>query len=187
LKQHTGFGTGDLHDSQLSLQGSHLKTSPVRNFYLSLGFLAYDANDNGLSLTSDEFKEKVTQYPKVWIPPERDKMTLFRLLHGRIKLLTVLDLTGASDSELMPTWKSYTYCKFPYPCDSMKKIESFVDDLPILKWLSISALPLTHRPLSWMRSASVMSGLIVGDRRVQMTWTSWLSTDEMQFLCAFLM
>jgi hypothetical protein len=109
------------------------------------------------------------------------------LLHGRIKLLTVVDLTGSSDSESNPTWKSYTYCKFLYPCDSMKKIESYADDLLILRWLPLSALPLTHRSLVCMRSASVMSGLIVGKCRVEMTSTSWLSTDEIQFLCAFLM
>jgi hypothetical protein len=32
-----------------------------------------------------------------------------------------------------------------------------------------------------------MSGLIVSDRRVQMTSPSWLSMDEIQFLFAFLM
>jgi hypothetical protein len=32
-----------------------------------------------------------------------------------------------------------------------------------------------------------MSGLIVGDRRVKMTSSSWLSTDEIQFLFAFFM
>jgi hypothetical protein len=32
-----------------------------------------------------------------------------------------------------------------------------------------------------------MSGLIVGDRQVKMTSSSWLSTDEIQFLFAFLM
>jgi hypothetical protein len=69
----------------------------------------------------------------------------------------------------------------------MKKIELFANALPVLKWFSLSSLPLTDRPLEWKPSASSMSGLIVGDRRVKMTSSSWLSTDEIQFLFAFLM
>jgi hypothetical protein len=185
--QHTGIGTGTLDHSTLSLQASSQKTPPTRNFYVSLGFLSHDLNDNRLSMTSPEFQEKVNQYyPKVWITPENYEMTLFRLIKGRIKLLTVFNLTG-SNLESNLTWRSYTYCKFPYACELMEKIESFANDLPILRWLSLSSLPLTPRPLVCKRSASSMSGLIVGDRRVQMTSSSWLSMDEIQFLCAFLM
>jgi hypothetical protein len=38
---------------------------------VSLGFLSRDSNDNGLSMTSQDFQEKVKQYPKVWITPEK--------------------------------------------------------------------------------------------------------------------
>jgi hypothetical protein len=143
---------------------------------VSLGFLSHDSNDNGLSMTSQEFQEKVKQHPKVWITPEKCEITLFRLIKGRIKLLTVFDLTG-SDLESDPTWKTHTYCKFPYACDSMEKIESFTKDLPILRSLLLSSLPLTPCPLECKPSASSMSGLIVGEHRVKMTTSSWLSTN----------
>jgi hypothetical protein len=106
-------------------------------------------------------------------------------MKGRIKLLTVFDLTG-SNLESDPTWKTYTYCKFPYACDSMEKIESFANDLPILRLLLLSLLPLTCHLLECKQSApSSMSGLIVVDRSVKMTSSSWLSTDEIQFLLLF--
>jgi hypothetical protein len=186
IKQHTGIGTGTLDHSTLSLQASSQRTNPTCNFYVSLGFLSHDSNDKGLSMTSQEFQEKVKQYPKVWITPEKSEMALFRLIKGCIKLLTVFDLTR-SKLESDPTWKTYTYCKFPYACDSMEKIESFANDLPILKSFFLSSHPLTHHPLECKRSASSISGLIMGDRRVKMTSSSWLSTDDIQFLFAFLM
>jgi hypothetical protein len=105
--------------------------NPTHNFYVSLGFLSHNSNDNRLSMTSQEFQEKVKQYPKVWITPEKCEMTLFRLIKGHIRLLTVFDPTGLNlESNL--TWRSNTYCKFPYACESMEKIESFANDLPIL-------------------------------------------------------
>jgi hypothetical protein len=63
---------------------------------MSLGFLSHDSNDNGLSMTSPEFQEKVKLYPKVWITPEKYEMTLFGLINRRIKLLTVFDFTGSN-------------------------------------------------------------------------------------------
>jgi hypothetical protein len=153
---------------------------------MSLGFLSHDSNDNGLSMTSREFQEKVKQYPKVWIIPEKCEMTLFRLINGCIKLLTVFDLTR-SNLESNLTWRSFTYCKFPCACESMEKIESFPNDLSILRLLSLSSLPLTPRPLVCKQSASSMSGLIVGDHHLQMTSSSWLSMDEIQLLCTFFM
>jgi hypothetical protein len=153
---------------------------------VSLGFLSHNSNDNGLSMTSQEFQEKVKQYPKVWITLEKCEMTLLRLIKGRIKLQTVFDLTGSNlESDL--TWKSYTYCKFPCACDLIEKIESFANDLPIVRSLSMSLLPLTCCPSECKQSASLMSGLTVGDRRVKMTSSSWLSTNEIQFLFTFLM
>jgi hypothetical protein len=137
-------------------------------------------------MTSEEFQEIVKKHPKVWITPEKSEMTLFRLIKGHIKLLPVFDLTS-SNVESDPTWKTYTYCTFPYGCDSMKKIELFAKDLPVLKWFLLSSLPLTDRSLEWKPSASSMSGLIVGEHRVKMTSSSWLSTDDIQFLFAFLM
>jgi hypothetical protein len=65
IKQHTGIGTGTLDHSTLSLQASSQRTNPTRNFYVSLGFLSHDSNDNGLSMTSQEFQEKVKKHPKV--------------------------------------------------------------------------------------------------------------------------
>ena len=69
----------------------------------------------------------------------------------------------------------------------MKKIEQYIDARPILSGLSGDALPLTDRPLSTQRSMSRMSGQIVGECRTMLNSTSWLSTDEIQFLLAFLM
>jgi hypothetical protein len=187
IKQHTGIGTGTLDHSILSLQASSQETHPTRNFYISLGFLSHDASDNGLLMTSGEFQEQVEQFPKVWITPENCEMTLFRLVKGRIKLMAVFDLSRSELESDPPIWKTYTYCKFPYECDSMEKIESFAKELPILRSLSLSSLPLTPRPFVCKPSPSSMSGLIVGDRRVQMTSSSWLKTDQIQLLCAFLM
>jgi hypothetical protein len=181
LKQHTGYGTpGNLDHSLLSLQASSLRTSAERHFYLRLGFIPHDDDENGLSITGNDFQLQVKKCPLLWIPPTSTKMTLFRLHHGRIKLRTVVDLSGLSDNEVQtPNWKSYTYCKFPYSSDSMKKVESYVSDLPILRALSLSSLPLTDRPLVCVRSLGSMLGLILGKSRVEMTPTSWLTTDEM--------
>jgi hypothetical protein len=52
IKQHTGISTGTLDHSTLSLQASSQRTNHTRNFYVSLGFLSQDSNDNGLSMTS---------------------------------------------------------------------------------------------------------------------------------------
>jgi hypothetical protein len=98
-------------------------------------------------------------------------MTLFGLINRRIKLLTVFDFTG-SNLESNLTWRSDTYCKFPYACESMEKIESFANDLPILRWLSLSSLPLSPRTLVCKQSVSSMSGLIVSDHRVHCKWSS---------------
>jgi hypothetical protein len=73
IKWHTGIGTGTLDHSTLSLQASSQKTNPTHKFYVSLGFPSRDSNDNRLSMTSQEFQEKVKQYPKVWITHKKVK------------------------------------------------------------------------------------------------------------------
>jgi hypothetical protein len=117
-------------------------------------------------------------------------MSFFQLHHGQLNLpkqQTKIDLTPESDSRSASTWKLYNYAKFPWPSSSIKRIEQYIDAHPILSGLSGDALPLTDRPLSTQRSMSRMSGQIVGECRTMLNSTSWLSTDEVQFLLAFLM
>ena len=65
-------------------------------------------------------------------------------------------------------------------------MESFVVFSPILKSLSLDKLPLTDQPFRTARSSSSMSGLILGEKRLSLNERSWLKTDEIQFLLAFL-
>ena len=69
----------------------------------------------------------------------------------------------------------------------MKTIEGFLDSRPLLKSLSLDQLPNTSRPLCIKRSMSKMSGHINGLGRTRMDSTSWLFTDKVQFLFAFLL
>ena len=89
--------------------------------------------------------------------------------------------------DLVKNWKSYVHAKFPWLGGSMKKIEMHLDTHPILLWLSGEALPKTDRPLIYSRSLSRMSGSVLGIRRKSLDLQSWLSTDEIQFLFAFLL
>jgi hypothetical protein len=92
-----------------------------------------------------------------------------------------------SNSDLEINWPSYVYAKFPQPCHSMKKIEGYVDTCPILSWLSGEPLPKMERSLLYLRSPSRTSGSVLGIRRKSLDSQSWLSTDEIQFLFAFLL
>jgi hypothetical protein len=190
VKQHTGIGTGTMDHSVLSLQASRQRRMPVCSFYLRLGFICHDEyfTDNGLSETSEGFQKVVKDFPQVWVPAEREAMSFFKLSQGRLNYSQTLliDLT-ISDSKSVLTWKNYQYAKFPFPYSSMKRIEGYLESRPILKWLSREPLPLTDRPLSITRSMSTMSGMIIGQRRSLLNATSWLSTDEIQFLFAFCM
>ena len=71
----------------------------------------------------------------------------------------------------------------------MKQIEGFLDTRPILKALSFDELPNTHRPMPMApnRSMSRMRGCITGRMRARMHSSSWLCTDEVQFLLTFLL
>jgi hypothetical protein len=189
VKQHTGIGTGCLDRSVLSLQASRLKRMEARRFYVRLGFICHDEyNDNGLSQTSAGFQAAVKDFPLLWVPAEREAMSFLKLSQGRLKLSVIpIDLTKDDPNLGKITWKKYQYAKFPWPFPSMKRVEGYLDSRPILKGLSGEALPLTDRPLMIARSFSTISGLIVGERRAIMNSISWLSTDEIQFIFAFLM
>ncbi|MCK7580960.1 MAG: hypothetical protein MZV65_38670 [Chromatiales bacterium] len=188
VKQHTGIGNGSLEDSVITLQASRERKKPVQSFYLRLGFNCHDESaDNGLSLTSPGFQESVKTYPKVWVPAATEQMSLFKLSEGRLVLPQMkVDLTS-SESPCTQDWKKYQYAKFPCVFPSMKKLEEFFDTRPILKWLSGEPLPLTNRVYSPAKSATVMSGQIIGSCWSSMNRTSWLVTDEIQFLFALLM
>jgi hypothetical protein len=67
----------------------------------------------------------------------------------------------------------------------MEKIEGYLESRPILKWLSGDPLPITNRPMSFGRSHH--SGVITGECRTGLTPNSWLQTDHIQFLFAFLL
>jgi hypothetical protein len=92
-----------------------------------------------------------------------------------------------SDSDKGITWKTDYYAKFPWRFRSMKRIEGLLDSHPILKGLSGKPFPDTHRPLCTKRSMSRISGQITGMHQTTMHSTSWLCTDEVQFLFAFLL
>ena len=100
---------------------------------------------------------------------------------------TNMYVTPDLDSDSASTWKIYFYAQFPWPFTSMKRIEGHLDSRPILKGLSGDPLPLTDHPLSIHRSMSRISRQINGKRQTMMDSTSWLSTDEIQFLLAFLL
>jgi hypothetical protein len=188
VKQHTGIGNGHLENSVITLQASHERRKPVRSFYLRLGFICHDESaDNGLSLTSPGFQEAVKASPKVWVPAETEQMSLFKLYQGWLVLPQMkVDLTS-SESPHAQDWKTYQYTKFPCVFPSMKKLEDFFDTRPILKWLSGEPLPLTNCHYSPAKSASTMSGQIIGSHWSSMNMTSWLATDEIHFLFALFM
>ena len=191
IKQHQGIPPGSLEDSVLCLQASTERTNPSRSFYLKLGFICHDLEDNGLSLTSEEFKKTVIDFPSAWVLPENQKMALFKLMHGRLTLsetaLDVIDLTTTSELASPNSWKEYVYAKFPLVLPSMMRIESYVDICPVLKWLSTERLPETDRPFVPTRSLSTTSGKILGHARAWFESDTWLKTDDIQFLVAFLM
>jgi hypothetical protein len=118
-------------------------------------------------------------------------MSFFQLHRGRLILpeRNKVDLTPDtdSDSDKEPTWKGHFYASFPWQFPSMKRIEGFLDSRPILKGLSGDPLAITDRPLCTKKSMSRISGQINGQCRTKMNSTSWLSTDEVQFLFAFLL
>jgi hypothetical protein len=69
----------------------------------------------------------------------------------------------------------------------MKRIEGLLDSSPILKGLSGKPFADTHRPLVTKSSMSRISGQITGLHRSTMHSRSWICTDEVQFLLAFLL
>ena len=128
--------------------------------------------------------------PKLWVPPRRQAMSFFQLHRGQLKLPERrIDPHPSSDGGVLSTWKGYHYAQFPWQFRSMKTIEGFFDTRPILKGLSFDQLPNTNRPMpmATKRSMSRMKGYISGLMRTRMHSTSWLCTDEVQFLLAFLL
>jgi hypothetical protein len=161
----------------------------VCSFYLKLGFICHDeyVDDNGLSQTSKGFQKAVQKFPKLWVPPGREAMSFFQLFQGQLNLSqNEIDLTE-SDSKSETTWKSYAYAKFPWPSPSMKRIEGHLDTHPILRWLSGEPLPVMEHPFFITRSMSTMSGMIIGNAWQLLNSRSWLSTNEILFLFAFLL
>jgi hypothetical protein len=169
------------------------RSNPSRSFYLKLGFIGHYGEDNGLSLTSRQFQKKIIEYPFAWVTPENQKMALFRLTHARLILSEtsnpIVDLTTMPDSPVssVSSWKTYVYSKFPFSSPSMKRIERCVENCPILKQLTTEPLADTDRPFIPTRSLSSTSGMIRGDARSWFDDDSWLKTDDVQFLLAFLM
>ena len=190
IKQHTGIGTGTMDRSCLSLQASIDKTEDASNFYVKLGFVRVDDSDNGLTQTSPGFREVVKKTPKAWVPATTQAMSLFQLHEGRLQLPhTAIDLTASNGgSPLVTDWHTYQYAQFPWRFESMKKIEACLRTRSILKLLSGESLPGADRPLSVLNSVSRMSATILGQRRVLLSNSNeWLSTQDIQFLFAFLM
>jgi hypothetical protein len=184
VKQHTRNST--IQHSILSLQASPQRNNPARSFYLKLGFSCYnELEDNGLSRTSAGFQEAVQRFPELWVKSE--SMLFFRLCQGRLNLPQRKKLVPALISESGTESDGITYAQFPWPCHSMKLIEGYLETRPILTWLSGDPLPITDRPLITTTSKSKISGSVLGERRKLLNSPdSWLSTDEIQFLVAFL-
>jgi hypothetical protein len=115
-------------------------------------------------------------------------MSFLKLSQGRLKLaVATIDLTESDPNLGVVTWKQYRYAIFPWHFPSMKRVEGYLDSRPILRGLSGGPLPITDRPFRPQKSLSRLSGLINGERRGLLNSTSWLATDEIQFLLAFLM
>jgi hypothetical protein len=180
-----------LDDSILCLQASQKRENTdiqLRRFYLKLGFSCHDEfkDDNGLSQTSEGFQKAVQKFSQLWVFPERKSMSFFWLCKGWLIFLPwrELDVCKSAVSDSVDT---YVYARFPWPCHSMKRIEEYFDTRPILSSLSDQALPISDRPLTMKRSESTMVGRIVGPKCKTMNSTSWLCTDEVQFLFAILL
>jgi hypothetical protein len=189
IKQHTGIGDGAMDHSCLSLQASTEKQEEAMNFYLKLGFVRVDDSDNGITNTSTGFQEAVKTSPEVWVTAETQLMTLLQLYKGRLFFPDqTIDLSESlSPSPLGTDWRSYHYAEFPWKFESLRKIEACLIARPILKSLSLESLPDVDRPLLPLKTVSQMSGTILGQRRVSFDSTEWLSTQDIQFLFAFLM
>jgi hypothetical protein len=122
VKQHTGISKSPtLDDSILCLQASQKRMNTdiqSRRFYLKLGFICHDEfKDNGLSETSEAFQMAVHKFSKLWVFPERECMSFFRLCKGRINFLPRRFL-DCSES-VCDSMKTYSYATFPWPCHSM--------------------------------------------------------------------
>jgi hypothetical protein len=180
VKQHTRNNT--IQHSILSLQASRQRDNPVRHFYLKLGFSCYEKEDNGLSLTSAGFREALTKFPDLWVNSQTEPMLFFQLHHGRLNLPQKKKLVPETVSD------GSLYAKFPWPCHSMKVIEGYLQNCPILRLLSFDALAITDRPLLTTTSKSKISGSVLVERRELLKSPGcWLNTDDIQFIVAFLM
>jgi hypothetical protein len=186
VKQHTGIG--DMQKSILSLQASRQRDNLARRFYLKLGFCCYNEfEDNGFSQTSKGFQKAVQENPTLWVSSQTELMSFFQLCRGQLHFSRMKTDLTESNSKSVSTEKTSVHAKFPWPCHSMKLIEEYLDTQPILSSLSGEPLPRTDRPLITTRSPSSLSGTILQEKRQQLTSQSWLSTDEIQFLFAFLL
>jgi hypothetical protein len=134
----------------------------------------------------------VKKHPELWIPPNKQAMTFFQLFKGWLifpkEIFSEEDMDESlANASLKPDWMTFVYATFPSDKLSMRIIEGYIDSRPILKWLSGEQLPVTDRPLFYTKSVSTISGQIVGERQLNLHTTSWLSTDDILFLWAFLL
>jgi hypothetical protein len=123
---------------------------------------------------------------------KKQAMSFFQLFKGWLIFPKVIITEEEIDeslanASLKPDWMGFVYAKFPNDKLSMRMIEGYLDSCPIFKWLSGEPLSLTDRPLFYIKSVSTISGQIVGERRLNLTHTSWLSSDDVLFLFAFLL
>jgi len=196
VKQHT-VNDWDWKYCALYLQASRQRDNPARRFYLKMGFQCHDHKDNGYEKLPYQFRLQVHNHPRIWIDEKKEAMSLCVLRKGQLSLPQRIEEIGKSRGtpELIvspgscssPSWKNYFYARFPWPCNSMKKLEGHFDSRPFLEGLSWDPLPLTDRPLPIYWSMSSVSGQIDGERRTKMNATSWLKTDEIQFLFGLLL
>ena len=181
IKQHTGVAT-DMTKSVLLIQASLKENNYSCRFYQCLGFHQYILEDNGFSHTSDAFKIEVTKTPQLWFSSSSVPMALFQLYEGKIILQKV-----AVDKPHVPQDGSFLWSLFPWCASLMKSIEDIIEKQPVIRVLSEKGLPLTDRPLIFLRSPSTMSGFVTHSHFQSRHDRSYLATDELQMLLAVML
>ena len=96
-----------------------------------------------------------------------------------------IDLTNINNGSDYKTTKILV--EFPWPASSMNQIESCIKSKPLISHLSLSPLPETDCPYSYLQDASTMHGTIYESIWQKWHHNHWLSMAEMQLFSALMM
>ena len=168
--------------SVLSAQASLTNEMSSCRFYQRLGFKRYILNDNGLSHTSDAFRNEVKRTPQLWVESSSNQMAFLQLKEAKI-ILRALGRDG-SPSDYS---KSQIFAKFPWCASSMMEVEEMIRKQPIITLFSGKGLYLTERPLTYFREPSILSGTVTKERFKLWCADEFLNTDEMQMILAIML